>query len=713
MNSLLIKLNLKLKILKSLELKKSKKYFFSSIYFLLLNFFLFFLLLIFNRLTIFSQEDLKFYRVFFKDKGPEKFEYGTKIFDETLKIISPKAINRRKKVINRYIPIFYEDAPIYADYINAIRKISPKIRAVLRWHNYIVVETTENNINKIKNFDFVKKVQETSSSIFSLSSEEPKYDLKKNILNMISIEECNNCGVIEYGKSFQQLFLLNVIKFHEMGINGDGVIIGFLDNGFRWRNHKAVKNAKVIAEYDFINQDSVTSNQEGDRPDQDGHGSIVFATVSSFYNGKLIGVAPCASFYLGKTEDMTGERRIEEDFYAAGIEWLESQGVDVISTSLGYYKFDSTEVEYNYSNLDGKSTLSAITVNKAVSLGVACVTAAGNAGPAPQTIITPADADSVIAVGATLADGKTPANFTSRGPRFDSIIKPDLAALGNSVYTINPNDIDGFINANGTSLATPLISGSIGLLLSVFPELKTYEIRDLLKKSASQSASPDVSLGWGIPDIFNAAQDYSIIISPISTYKVLNFQKIAVFISSKYNIVKSEILVKFKGQDYFTTFQLYKSSNGILYTSDIPLSLFNNQPAEVFVIVEDALRKRTYPYNSEKGIIIYPESEIIQCGVDFTKLPKFDNPEISAFAHPSIVKQFTDNIKINIILNEFSDIYLKLYNLTGQLITSQYLSGREPGLAEIILPVSNLSIGNYFVVIKQKSRTDIIKFVVI
>jgi hypothetical protein len=262
-------------------------------------------------------------------------------------------------------------------------------------------------------------------------------------------------------------------------------------------------------------------------------------------------------------------------------------------------------------------------------------------------------------------------------------------------------------------MATPLISGSIGLLLSVFPELRTYEVRDLLKKSGSQSTNPDASLGWGIPDLFNAAQEYGIIISPITTYKVLNFQKIAVFISSKFNIIKTEILVKFKGQDFFTTFQLYKSSIENLYSSDIPLSLFNNQPAEVFVIVEDIYKKRTYPYNSEKGIMIYPESDIIQCGVDFTKLPKFDNPEISAFAYPSLIKQYSDNIKINVILNEFSDVYIKIYNLTGQLMTSQYHSGREPGLAEFLLPVSNFSIGNYFAVIKQKSKTDIIILVVI
>lgn len=111
--------------------------------------------------------------------------------------------------------------------------------------------------------------------------------------------------------------------------------------------------------------------------------------------------------------------------------------------------------------------------------------------------------------------------------------------------------------------------------------------------------------------------------------------------------------------------------------------------------------------------MIYPESDIIQCGVDFTKLPKFDNPEISAFAYPSLIKQYSDNIKINVILNEFSDVYIKVYNLTGQLMTSHYNSGREPGLAEFLLPVYNFSVGNYFAVIKQKSKTDIIKFVII
>lgn len=665
------------------------------------------------KVQLYSQENTKFYRIFFRDKGPEKFEHGTKIYDETLNIISPKAISRRKKVLDYAIPVFYEDAPVYDNYIENVRKITPNIRAVLRWHNYIVVETNDQDIKKIEKLDFVKKIQETSSSFFSLSKRENLTEQKKNVLNLISLDECSNCGVIEYGKSFQQLFLMNIIKFHEMGINGAGVTIGFLDNGFRWREHNAIKNSKVIGEYDFINLDSVTSNQQGDRPDQDTHGSIVFATVSSYYNGKLIGAAPCASFYLGKTEDMNGERRIEEDYYSAGIEWLESKGVDVISTSLGYFNFDSTEIEYNYSHLDGKSTLSSMTINRAVFLGVVCVTAAGNSGPQEKTIITPADADSVIAVGATMPDGKTPANFTSRGPRVDGKIKPDLSGLGNQVYTINPADNDGFTFANGTSLATPLLSGAISLLLSVFPELRPYEIRELMKSYGSQSDNPDASLGWGIPNIYNAALSYGIIISPLSTYRVLNFQKIAVFLSSKSEIIKSEIQVRFTGNDNFSTFQLYKSTEDNLYTADIPLSMFNKQPAEVFVIVEDYYSKRIYPYNSEKGILIFPDSELIQCGVDFTKLPRFDNPQISAFAFPSTVKQFSGKIKINVMLNEFSDVYIKVYNLTGQLTYSQYFSAREPGLAEYQIPVSDLAIGNYFVVIRQKSKSDIIKFVVI
>ena len=84
----------------------------------------------------------------------------------------------------------------------------------------------------------------------------------------------------------------------------------------------------------------------------------------------------------------------------------EAFGVDITTSSLGYFYFDSTDQNYTYDDLNGNTTISARAINKAVSKGVICFSAAGNSGPSPMTMVTPADADSCVAVAAVMLTGK-------------------------------------------------------------------------------------------------------------------------------------------------------------------------------------------------------------------------------------------------------------------------------------------------------------------
>src|SRR5690606_30118203 len=107
---------------------------------------------------------------------------------------------------------------------------------------------------------------------------------------------------------------------------------------------------------------------------------------------------------------------------------------------------------------------------------------------------TPADGDSVIAVGAVRPDS-TRASFSSFGPTADGRIKPDVSAPGSMVYVATPGE---YRSSAGTSFASPLVAGVVAQMLQVNPGLAPMDVREILRETASLADSPNNSLGWGI-----------------------------------------------------------------------------------------------------------------------------------------------------------------------------------------------------------------------
>ena len=175
---------------------------------------------------------------------------------------------------------------------------------------------------------------------------------------------------------------------------------------------------------------------------------------------------------------------------------------DVVSVSLGYSVFDPGEGDHTYADMDGNTTTVTRASDFAASLGVAVVVAAGNEGNNAWHFITaPADADSVITVGAANSSGSR-SSFSSFGPTADGRTKPDVAALGSGVYVASPGGGAGF--GGGTSYAAPMVAGVVAQILGARPSLTPVEVRDALRRTASQSAAPDNELAWGIIDAVDA-----------------------------------------------------------------------------------------------------------------------------------------------------------------------------------------------------------------
>jgi subtilisin family serine protease len=429
--------------------------------------------------------------VYFTDKGEALAEPGAMLEP------SPATIHRRAKV--GVGPVTWYDRWPAGSYVAAVEATGVTLLHQSRWLNAVSVLATEAQLQAIAALPFVKTV--TPVMQYRRRPFAPPADkFHPGFFRRDSLD---------YGAAQDQIEQINVSPAHAAGYTGQGVTVLVMDTGFNL-SHPAFDSLEVIAQWDVIENDSITANQTHDDSlyGQHNHGTMVLSTLAGYAPGALIGPAFGARFLLAKTEMLMEEIQVEEDNYVAGLEWGEANGADVVSTSLGYLDW------YSYCDLDGNTAVTTKAVDIAVSLGVVCVTAAGNQGwqeppddpcdTLTYYVIAPADADSVISVGAVTADGLI-TNFSSHGPTYDGRIKPEVCARGYRTACVTPNDT-GYTVASGTSLATPLVGGAAAVILSAHPDWTPMMVREALLSTASRAADPDNDYGYGIIDVWAAIQ---------------------------------------------------------------------------------------------------------------------------------------------------------------------------------------------------------------
>lgn len=630
-------------------------------------------LVIFN-ISLNAQE---LYRIYLKDKGNQVLEYNNDLYNEILNKLDKRAVERRKINLKTDNIIFEKDIPIYEKYLDSLVNNGVSIRSKLKWYNYIIAEIDSNRIEEIRNYNFVVQVQ-------------PIIEHYNNTINTL---EFNNCDLFEYGNSFNHLDMLNIPNLHRYGFTGKGVRIGFLDNGFDLRTHIAIKNANVIKSYDFIFRDSIVHNEEGDINSQDDHGSVVFSTVAAFDNGNYIGIAPNAEFYLAKTEDNRSETYLEMDNFAEAIIWMENNGVDIINASLGYKGLDSNSL--NYENLDGSYTIASRSINDASTMGMICVIASGNNGDIPMSLISPADADSSVAVGALDVDGVTLTSFSSNGPNAKGLLKPNLVAQGGSIYSISPNSEDRYNPTAGTSLASPLIAGSFGLLKSAFRYTDSYTLKSNMYKSADKYDNPDNRFGYGLPDVFQAVNVSGVAISPENQLDNGDFKRLAFYIFPDNQILNAEIVVNYS--DFKSkTYPLVKRGFDNQYYIDIPKQEFETDTAIARIKVKSYLRDYYYP-NMTDFFSISIENDLVQCGVNKNEIkPEAVYSPISGFdIYPTIIQNY-GKVNLALILIDNYSIEFNITDIQGRKIYEEFIK-YGPGVLNRQIELNNVISGAYFI----------------
>jgi subtilisin family serine protease len=364
-------------------------------------------------------------------------------------------------------------------------------------------------IQELQELVFVKQIQPVKIYKRSqpINKIEPSLILAKTLLD-----------TNVYGKSFNQLAQLNIPTVHDSGYTGKGVRIAMIDAGF-YKDHPVfqhiINDGRLIAERDFIfNDDNVQDEITEDTTSggaQSNHGTSVWSVVGGCVPYTYIGAAYGAEFLLAKTERIGSENIIEEDRFVAAVEWADSLGADIISSSVAYRDFDNSNDDYFFEDLDGKTTNSAKVINWASDRGILSTITAGNYAKyySDGGLHTPTDAYGALSCGAVDLQGII-ASSSSHGPTADGRIKPDLCALGVGTYTAYASLYYPYSNRSGTSLSTPLIAGAAALVMEKYPYLPPAQITARLKQYASFADTPDNRYGWGIPDVYRSVFETSL-----------------------------------------------------------------------------------------------------------------------------------------------------------------------------------------------------------
>gem|GEM_PF-701288 len=264
-------------------------------------------------------------------------------------------------------------------------------------------------------------------------------------------------GPADYLLARQQTAALGRFELRRAGLTGQGVRVAVFDVGFRGLDrHPAFealfRERRIAATYDFLkNRPGVFLGG--------GHGTEVMGCLAgrlpgpdSLHPGPALGLAPAATYLLARTEGLLSERYSEEEAWLRAAEWADQQGADLISSSLAY-----TEQRYFPEQMDGRHSLIGRAATLAARKGMLVVSAAGNDGDDDWVRIgTPADADSVLAVGGLDPATGLHVGFSSVGPSADRRLKPDVSAFGIVLTTTSSG---GYERLEGTSFAAPLVAG--------------------------------------------------------------------------------------------------------------------------------------------------------------------------------------------------------------------------------------------------------------
>ncbi|MCY3554619.1 MAG: S8 family serine peptidase [Gemmatimonadetes bacterium] len=568
---------------------------------------------------------------------------------------------RRRLAVRGNRPAGWEDIPIHTPYVNRIAESGGLIHHMSRWHNAVSVSGDAKVIQSLAELPFVLRIE----AVDRLRRPRPVLPRPSVSQETTPSHRRTLANRFDYGPSFVQLNQLQIPALHDIGLSGQGVLVALFDTGFSLQ-HVAFDSlrTRVEAQRDFVEDHLGMAGSPYDL-----HGTQVLAAIGGFAPGKLVGPAFGARYLLASTEAVTFEDEIEEDWWIAALEWADSLGVDVISSSLGYIDW------YAFEDMDGKSAMISRAASMAADRGIVVVSAMGNLGGQPyEKMSAPADAEKVISVGAVDASGNRWAS-SSIGPTYDGRIKPDVMAMGQGVYTVQPFSAQSYARTNGTSFSTPLVAGVVALLLEAYPHWTPEKVQKVLHQTASQTAAPDTLYGYGIVQAADALMTESR--GTVRSFTAESGPS-GVFLSWTAGLEINLRSYRIERRDYPDgTFEVLAS---------VPVTRSGEAPpgSNAYDYTDTAAQPGTsYEYRLQPmgraGLALTAEPVVIR--IDYESGA---SGELAAVLYPNAPNPFAGRTDIRFELTESTTVNLTIYDLLGRRV--RVLADRMYGPGRYALP---------------------------
>jgi len=305
---------------------------------------------------------------------------------------------------------------------------------------------------------------------------------------------------------------------HAKGFYGEGIGIAVLDSGIL-PHPDFVRNGNRIYQFvDFTEQKEYFTKKTEDAyrnetahervltqyRDPAGHGTHVAGILcgdGTLSAGKYCGLAPKSHLVCCRVLDAKGEGSAA--VVGEAIRWVIAKkaefGIRILNLSFG-----STE-----NGTESAAELVAL-AETAWDCGLVVVASSGNSGPMPGSVTAPGSSKKVITVGGEAIELKP-----GIGPTMECVMKPELVAPSSGIMsTAASRENSGraglryhYTGRSGTSMATPMVSGAIAVLLSCMPELTNKEVKTILRRSAAPTGLSKAYQGWGRVNLRNMLQE--------------------------------------------------------------------------------------------------------------------------------------------------------------------------------------------------------------
>lgn len=389
----------------------------------------------------------------------------------------PKALERRERC---GVKVNKTDYPLNQSYIQKVAEASDSIGFQSRWLNMVVVWSTEERADAMRQWPFVNKVEQA-------------IPVQVNISGIDAGAEDDEAYLGQLAYVNFQLKRMDGYRFHKKGYRGEGVRVAVLDAGFTDADvHVGLQHVNIEATYDFVKKTSFVY-------DYSWHGTGVMGCIGGMFNDtQATGLATKATFLLARTERGKREYFGEEENWLAAAEWADQKGADLINSSLGY-----TVPRYFREQMDGEYSLVSRAAQMAFNKGIVVLTSAGNEGQNDWKYLgAPADADSVLAIGGISANNDRKIGFSSYGPSSDGRVKPNVVTLGQGISAYGAKNT--FQKQSGTSFSSPFAAGFAACYMQAFPNKTQHQVFHGIQESAHLYPYYDYVHGYGVPVAWKA-----------------------------------------------------------------------------------------------------------------------------------------------------------------------------------------------------------------